>query len=433
MGERKLPIVNETFWRRRAAREALRFNLAWMVQRLLPWVIGLGLGVAVVILGLRTAGINDLQWVWAFAGIFIVAGLGSSWFFSRGKFLSPSDALARLDADLRLNNRLISAAHDIGAWPASRADAALALRWNWRALLWPPIVSLLLLLAALWIPVPAFAEGVATPRVEPSSWTATQEKIDEIRQQDVVQPEAIEELQQAVDALRKQPGEEWFRHESLEAGDHLQAQTEQALHALQKNLQAALTALDAARQIEQSQVSALSDPINNALQQSLSGMELGALPLDPGLLKELKKMDASKIRQLSAEQFKELSGRLKKGAGGKEGFEGKGEDALRALIDGTGSGEGGVNRGPGTAPLNLKDTETQLGTTQTDTLQNDDLSRAALGDLMGLDTGEHQVDKAAWQGPQQGGSMVSPGSGGEAVWDQAATPAEQEALRRFFK
>lgn len=432
MGGGKLPVVNEQFWLKRARREALRFNLAWILQALLPWVIALGLGAAVLILALRTAGVSELFFVWVFVGSVVLVGLGSSWYFSRRKFLSQADALARLDADLRLNNRLIAASHGVGEWPASLTAAALALQWNWRALVWPPLLSVFLLLAALWIPVPALAAAKSIPRVEPSSWTATQKKIEALREEEVVQPEAIEELQQALDALRKQPGEQWFRHESLEAGDHLQAQTEQSMSALQKNLQAALTALEAARQIEQSQVAALSDPINDALQQSLSGMEVGALPLDEKLLKELKKMDASKIRQLSAEQYKELADRLKKGAGtgGKEGFE---KDGLLALIYGSDPGSGGVNRGPGAAPLTLKDNETQLGTTKTETLQNEDLSHAALGDLMGLGAGEHRVDKANWQGPEQGGGMVSPGSGGEAVWDQAATPAEQEALRRFFK
>jgi len=98
-----------------------------------------------------------------------------------------------------------------------------------------------------------------------------------------------------------------------------------------------------------------------------------------------------------------------------------------------GQGTGGVDRGPGTAPLVLKEDKTQLGTTKTESLQNDDLSRAAVGDLIGLGAGEHKADEATWTGAQLGGANSSVGSGGEAVWDQAATPAEQEALRRFFR
>ncbi len=77
--------------------------------------------------------------------------------------------------------------------------------------------------------------------------------------------------------------------------------------------------------------------------------------------------------------------------------------------------------------------ETQLGTTTTETVSNDDLSNAAVGDLMGLGSGKHEVDNNAWNGPQAGGTISSTGSGGEAVWEQSATPREQEALRRFFQ
>jgi hypothetical protein len=81
----------------------------------------------------------------------------------------------------------------------------------------------------------------------------------------------------------------------------------------------------------------------------------------------------------------------------------------------------------------LKADQTQLGTTQTETVQNDDLSHAAFGDLAGLAASEPQTDGATWRSGQSGGANSSTGTGGETVWDQVATPAEQEALRRFFQ
>jgi hypothetical protein len=81
----------------------------------------------------------------------------------------------------------------------------------------------------------------------------------------------------------------------------------------------------------------------------------------------------------------------------------------------------------------LKADQTQLETTETEAVGNDDLSRAALGDLAGLNTGEPQVDTTTWRSGESGGANSSAGTGGETVWDQVATPAEQEALRRFFK
>jgi hypothetical protein len=83
--------------------------------------------------------------------------------------------------------------------------------------------------------------------------------------------------------------------------------------------------------------------------------------------------------------------------------------------------------------LMLKADQTQLETTQTEAVRNDDLSRTALGDLAGSSASEPQADTTAWRSGQSGGANSSAGTGGETVWDQVATPAEQEALRRFFK
>jgi hypothetical protein len=126
---------------------------------------------------------------------------------------------------------------------------------------------------------------------------------------------------------------------------------------------------------------------------------------------------------------------MKQGIGTCSGGNCKGEGAGSALIALILSqpGKVGVSRGPGTAPLTLSDQESNLGTTKTEAVQNDDLSRAALGDLTGLGAGKHKVDKNADAGGQSGGAMSAAGTGSEAVWQQAATPAEQGALRKFFQ
>lgn len=428
-------MANESFWLRRARLEALRFNLGWWLQMFLPWVIGLGITASVGILALRSAD-REPTWTLPAVAALTFAGLIVSLFLARKKFLTRDEALARLDADLRLHNRLTAAAGGIGDWPAPRENASLALSWRWRSLLWPPLAALALVFAATIIPLPEAQAKTATAKAEPPAWTATQEKLEELRKDEIVQREAVEELQASLDALRKQPSDQWFRHESLEAGDNLQTQLGQSLSDLQKNLETSLGALEAARDIEQSQLQALGQPLDKALAEALQGMELGKLPLDEKMLSQLKNLDASKIRKLTAAEWKELSERMKAGIGtcssGQCGGD-KAGDKLLALILGQQPGSGGVARGPGTAPLTLSDYESQLGTTKMEAVQNDDLSRAAMGDLMGLGTGEHKVDKTAEAGPQSGGAMSAAGTGSEAVWQQTATPAEQGALRKFFQ
>lgn len=425
--------MDESFWKSCARREAWKFNFGWWLQLFLPWMIAAGLITAVVLLALRS---TETSWHWAAiaAGVLLLVGLVVSFVMARKKFLTRAESLARLDGDLRLHNRLVSAAEGVGDWPQPRDEAKLKLQWNWRALCWPPLAAAALVIAAAWIPIPNASAFNTKPKSEPTSWTATQEKIDVLKKEELVQQPALEELQQALDALRKQPSEQWFSHESLEAGDHLEAQTTQGMAELQKNLETALGALEASRQIEQSQLAALNQPLSEALKQALNGMELGKLPLDEKLLSQLKGLDPSKIRQMSAEEFKKLCDKLKAGtATCSNGFckkEGQG-DALLALI--AGQGNGGISRGPGAAPLTLKDQETHLGTDKIEAVKSDDLSHAAIGDVMGMTSSEHKVDKNVWSGPQSGGGMTSEGAGGDAVWQQPATPEEQAALRRFFK
>lgn len=424
--------MNESFWLQRARREAFRFNAGWWLQMFLPWVMALGVLACVGILVLRSSG-RSPEGIGALVLAAGLIGVLAALWRARKHFLTRAEALVRLEADLRLRNRLSSASQGVGDWPAPRTDASLALRWHWPSLLWPPLASLALALAAMVIPLPEGRAHTPAAKSGPPAWETTQEKLDALREDDLAQREAVEEFENSLDALRKQPSDQWFRHESLEASDHLQAQLDQAMADMQKNLEAALGAMEASRQIEEGQLEALGQPLDAALRDALQGMELGKLPLDEKLLAQLKSLDPSKIRQLSAEEWKALAEKMKQGIGtcsnGLCRGEKAGENVLAMLL----CEGGGISRGPGAAPMSLKEHETQLGTKTVEAVSNDDLSRASVGDLMGLGTGEHQVDENAWTGPQSGGAMSSTGSGGEAVWEQASTPDEQEALRRFFK
>jgi hypothetical protein len=424
--------THRTFWLRRARREALRFNFGWWVQFFLPWVFGIGVLASVCVLGLRTAN-HGLLALSVAVPLLVVAGIAVSFFLARRRFLTVSEALTRLDADLGLHTRLSSAHQGIGEWPVPRAGARLSLGWNWTSLLKPPLVAGALVAACLLVPVP---KGQSKPGAiaNPPSWDAIQSRLEALGNSEIVQTEALEELRRSLDSLRNQPPDQWFGHASLEASDQLDQQIEQAAGLLGERLEAALSVMEAARRIPAHQLQAVATPLDNALAQTIQAMELGALPLNEQTLSQLKGLDASKLRQLSSEQWKSLTDRLKVGIGaGPTGNSsaGKGRQAARASILGDGTGE--VERGPGPSPLMLKPDETQLGTTSTEAVQNDDLSRAALGDLTGLSMGEPEADKATWTPGQSGGSNVSAGTGCEAVWGQLATPAEQEALRRFFK
>ena len=117
------------------------------------------------------------------------------------------------------------------------------------------------------------------------------------------------------------------------------------------------------------------------------------------------------------------------------------EAELLQLINGSGTGQGGmgnipgkggVKRGPGTAPITLADEESNLGTNNLETIDSNDLSRAAPADLIGITQTEHEPDKTT-SGSQAGGSIGSAGSGGETVWKESLLPGEKAVLKKYFE
>jgi hypothetical protein len=425
--------THRTFWLKRARREAIRFNFGWWLQFFLPWVFGVGILGSVCILALRSA--NQGFFGLAVVAVFLtLGGIACALMFAGRRFLSLPEALARLDADVGLHSRLSSASEGVGEWPSPQPRAGLALRWDWAALLRPPLVACALVIASALIPLPKGQSRPAAPTTNPPSWDSIQIRLDALKESELVQAEALEGLQKSLDALRNQPADQWYDHESLEASDQLQEQLDQSAGKLGAQLEIALSVMEAARETEAHQLHALAGSLDNALGQTIQAMELGALPLNEQTLSQLKGLDSSRLRQLSSEEWKSLCDRLKEGIAASSTGYSAGDEAREArLASIPGQGAGGVDRGPGEAPLMLKAEKTQLGTTQTEPVQNEDLSRAAAGDLAGLSAGEPRADKTTWTPGQSGGANSSTGTGGEAVWDQVATPAEQEALRRFFK
>ena len=179
-------------------------------------------------------------------------------------------------------------------------------------------------------------------------------------------------------------------------------------------------------------------------------MQAGGMQPSSDLMDALKSMDPSQLSSMSSEQMKDLAKQLAQNQQAlqealkntpsldfsnlPEGRPGEGEGEGEGKGDKEGPGKGGIQRGPGTAPVTLASEDTQLGTDKIETLKNPlDLTRLATGDALSVTDGAAKVDPKNYQGPQQGGATTSPGDGGAAVWQNTLIPTERETLKRFFK
>ncbi len=421
----------------RARRVCLEHNAAIWLAGWLPVCLVAAIAATIAILFLRRQDAR-LEPVWISLAAGLAAGaLGSAW-VRRREFFKVSDGLVRLEATLRLNNRLTAAAAGVGAWPPPSPVAGG--RWRWRVgrVLVQLAGAATLVCLATAIPLPGAAAPVPRPLVPPSAWTEVETWIDALKKDDLVQSDSLENLREQLEALRRQDPESWYDHASLEAGDNLHAETERAIRELQHNLQ---SAADQASKLLASSDQQMSDRDLQAMSQDLSGalqnMASGRLPLNPELLKKLQQMDPKALKSMSPEQLARLQQQLEQGSGTCKQCLGDGQAAeMMSLQEGrpgdkTRTGKGGPGGGGGPAPLTAKDA-TELHSTAADTVSNEDLSRALPGEVVALSAGEHKTDKSAATFTS-GGQITAPGQGGQAAWKDSLTPREREAVAKFFQ
>jgi hypothetical protein len=401
----------ERYWIARARRLQLRVNVGWWLHYFLPASIAIGVIGAAAILIARKSGWSLGAIELAIEILFSAAAIGSFW-LARGRFFSRRDALARLDLALGLFNRLTSASEGVGAWPPQRAGGD---RIRWRAsLVMPPLLLAPLLLAsAWWIPIAPAERTHSLATAEPIAWTEIEEILDELAQEEsVVDEPSLEEWRERLEELREQPEERWFEHSSLEAGDHLRDQLDGALTKLEEDLQQAQDALEKRD--------------GEAWKQAMQDLELGKLKVDPSLSRELKAEELEALKKAIEDGVKNV--KLARG----DTREGEESDLL-LLVEGDRAGGGGVDRGRADAELSLRPDPTDASTGEAHNLASKDLTRAALGDVIGTSEKEDEIDESKYRGPMKGGAIDHGGGGGETVWKSSLPPSEQDFLERYFR
>jgi len=440
------------FWERRIARTRRRVNLGWWLERFGPGTLVTGVAAACAVLSARSTGGMDWPWTWwaGGAGGVVVVLAALSWLLARRRFITADQAMVRLEAELRLHNALTAARAGLREWPtpppASR-PVEDGWAWNWPRLVAPPVGTAILLAGAFLMPIRP-VEGVVLPPQEPMAWQEMESWLEELRQQGLADAEVVEELERKIEALRDQPAEEWFGHGSLEATDSLRESLERALSELQRHTADAGVTLSAAARLGEGHGKETEERLGRELAEALQGLEAGKLPADAALREQLQSLDPSSLRQLDAATCQGMCDKLGKNAealrkmlaesGNPFGEEGEGglseKEILRLLgeLPGEEPGRGGVQRGRGDAPMFHEDQESQLGTGNLERITNEDLERAAPGDMLGeIEVKQDPVTEGA--AVRSGGNVGSVGRGGNRVWDADLMPAEQDVLRKFYQ
>jgi hypothetical protein len=441
-------IPPQKFWRHEASALARRLNFHHWLSQVVPKLFVLLIGVAVFDLAGRKGGFSP-RWTALILGLGLVAVFVWAWLEARRHFCGWPQALVRLETKLGLHNQLSSAEAGVVKWPAPQNPPDAGYRLNWRQLMVPLLAGDIFLACAHYVPV---GHARSTARVEaisePPELAQVQSWINALKAQDLIQPDKLQEMQAALDRLRERPRQDWYTQDNLEAANSLKQLAEQSMNSLAQGLGKADEAVQSLRENAPSPGNSDAlQPVRDQLRSAGQNLASGNLPLNQEMVASLKDAAGASDRSLTAAQLAALHERLKNGRltaqtalKADASFSEEMQEAMdAAAMNGGGlerrtvAGAGGVGGGKETAPLELEQRDKTSPDGKLTPVQNDDMSRASLGQTTKISAGAHQVDPTAYAGLQQAGSAQTGGNGGDAVWRGTYDPQDAETLDRFFK
>jgi hypothetical protein len=473
--------TNRQYWNRSARNLRFRFNFAVWLDRFLKGLTAFSILAAVGILICRRLGYSPSPVAWSFV-LATATSLLLSIRSARLEFITSKEALIRLDEAYQLNSRLSSATGGVGSFPSPPHEPVNLLppyRWKLERLGLLLGVPAVLISAASLVPVPRIVEAAVTPRQPPLAVSEVQKLIEKLEQDAVVEKRDLNRLKEQAETITKQDPDQWYDQHSLEAADTLKEKAENGAESLAQSLEQASKALgalsDAMKQSSPEMKQELKAQLDNAIKQ----LEEGSMHPSEELAKQLSELSKANPDAIPQELLDSIKGKLKSsakilkedlkagGEGGDQksgGMEGKGDggdqdgDANECDGDGDGGmchsgkkkgnksgegnggssnsngqeGPGGISRGPGTAPLRLKEHSPELTSSRTEELASKGGAKKP-GDLVGMTSQTPETDKKNSSKIHQAGTAGSSATGGEAVSSGVYTPDENEVLKKYFR
>lgn len=452
----------QTFWRKRAASLRRQVYAGWWWHYFSRVAAGSALAVSIVVVVARFNG-QSTDWLpVAILSLLLVATLAAG-LWARRHRISFDAALSRLDEALGMHHRLLSAEAGVGDWPPVPRDAAdprasRTLRCQWSSIGIPAILMISPVALSLLVPVSAGGTSQTRTYREPPEWAAMETMLNQLDEEEIVQPEAIQDALDRIESLRRQPREDWYQQGSLEATDHIRQQIEHGARQLEQAINSTASLLEAAANRQTEMTSEQRDNLSAGLKDLIADLDSGAMPLNEELTNLIRQADpSSNMASMSPEEMKKLeqqlrecSGSLKactSGAPGEDEGEtggtscrpGEAPESLLEKGEASGAesnsgkpGSGGVNRGPGSDPSLFGDKSTASAAGSPLALQNNDMTRAAPRETVRLLEGVHEVDPTATI-QTEAGAAASVGGAGVATWQYSALPSEQRVLKSYFK
>lgn len=406
-------------WRTIVTRLQFEIRLGWFWDTFLLWFIaGVTLG-AMLTWTLRSGESSWIPGLLSGAGLLLVGALLSLESMNR-RNVSLLDCLSRLDDGWGMGQKLTRAYAMDGTWPAPPVpQPRLPVQVNTSVWGMPVVFVLLCVGLAVWVP-PVLRPVIITPaKAPPPAWTDVEQVLD-VLEEEIVEPESLADLKQALEELKQSPETDWYTQSGLEATDRLKEQVSSQSQQLMDGMNQMAQLLEQSRMAQQGL--APREGLDEQLREMLQQMGDQPLSLSQEQLQQLRTMDLSQVMNLDANMLKRIEAELRAQCRSLEG-----ELASCGLLS---EQPGGRPDGGGAADLGIDDTSSLGWGEMPVLLEFNPEEKMDIGDQ--LEEREIEHEEAVEFLERRAGSVSSEGEGGSAVWRQELVPAEQQVLQQFF-
>lgn len=429
---------NTQSWGRLISRLQKRVNAEILAE---ASSVPLGLVLSGLAIALYMGRRLDVLLIWVMAGGLVAVVAALVWLFmkARHSFFSAKDARAYLDEQMGLYAALSASSEIDVPLPAVPVSPTACLKRKSWSSFYPVAGGVVLVIASWMLPLPERERAFEPLSSLPPSLKQVTDWVDMAEKTPEIDPESIEEFQEQMKDLLAMSREEMYTHSGLEAADAMKENIKNASEEMTQNLKSLSESMSELQSASSKEARSLS---MQSLGKALADMEQSRMNLGGKLGNSLKNMNAHSMGQMTPDQLQKLRDQLNQA---KSCANALCEKAFGEAVDndvlpeyskepgeGKRPGKGGSGGGGDPVPISFEKDEYARIAGKDQQISPRDMERAALGDQMGVQMGEHDVDDTANTSPVSSKASSSAATGGNAVWVDDLPPAERDAIKKVF-